>query len=173
MARVLSNTPASAPEPRTGERSEPVRGAGADAGGARNGRSGETSPVPGAEVSPKARRRTFTAQYKLAILDAVEAARESGEIGALLRREGLFSSHLTKWKAQRRAGALSALAPRKRGPKAAPPNPLARRVAELERENRQLAARLARAEAINEIQKKVSELLGIPLDPSASEGRTS
>jgi transposase-like protein len=129
--------------------------------------------VPDPEVHARARRRTFTAAYKLRILDAVEAARGSGEIGALLRREGLFSSHLTKWKAQRRAGALRALAPQRRGPKAHAPNPLAGRVAELERDNRRLTHRLARAEAINEIQKKVSELLGIPLDPPPGDGRTS
>jgi transposase-like protein len=129
--------------------------------------------VPDPEVTPKARRRTFSARYKLEILDAVEAVREAGGIAALLRREGLYSSHLTKWKTQQKAGALSGLAPRKRGPKAKRPNPLSRRVAELERENRRLEQRLARAEAINEIQKKVSELLGIPLDPPASDGRTS
>ena len=173
MARVQRITPAGALESREGERSEPDRDGGAPAGGAQDGNPHGKSPVPDPEVTAKARRRTFTARYKLDVLDAVEAAREAGEIGALLRREGLFSSHLTKWKAQRRAGELSGLAPRRRGPKAAPPNPLAKRNAELERENRRLQGRLAQAEAINEIQKKVSELLGIPLDPPASDGRTS
>jgi len=129
--------------------------------------------VPDPEVSATAQRRRFTAKYKLGVLAAVEATRGSGEIGALLRREGLFSSHLTRWKAQRRAGALSALAARRRGPTAAPPNPLAKRVAELERENRRLQRRLAQSEAILVIQKKVSELLGIPLDRLESDGRTS
>lgn len=173
MRRVQRITPASAPELRPGERSETGRGAGADAGVAQNGRPHENIPVPDAEVSAKARRRTFTAQYKLDILDAVEAARESGEIGALLRREGLFSSHLTKWNAQRRAGALTALSPRRRGPKAEPPNPWAKRFAELERENRRLLRRLAHADAICEIQKKVAALLGIPLDHPENDARRS
>ena len=142
-------------------------------GGARNGPPAANRPVPDSEVPAKARRRSFSARYKLEILDAVEAARETGEIGALLRREGLYSSHLTKWRAQQKSGALRALAPRKRGPKAARPNPLARRVAELERENRRLERRLAHAEAINEIQKKVSDLLEISLDPPPSDGKIS
>ena len=173
MGRVQRTAPARAPESREGERSEPDRDAGALAGGAQNGTPHEKSPVPDAEVRAKARRRTFTAQYKLDILDAVEAARGSGEIGALLRREGLFSSHLTKWNSQRRAGALTGLSPRRRGPTASPPNPLAKRNAELEREVRRLHGRLAQAEAICEIQKKVSALLGIPLDPPPSGGRNS
>jgi transposase-like protein len=129
--------------------------------------------VPPSEVSSKPRRRRFTAEYKLRILAAVDAARDSGGIGALLRREGLFSSHLAKWRAQREEGALAALTPRRRGPAATPTNPLARRVAELERENRNLQRRLAQSEAILEIQKKVSELLGIPLDRPGNDGRTS
>lgn len=174
MGRVQRITPASAPELRPGERSETGRGAGADAGGATtNGAPHGNAPVPDAEVTAKARRRTFTAQYKIDILDAVEAARESGTIGALLRREGLFSSHLTKWNAQRRAGALTGLAPRRRGPKAEPPNPLAKRNAELERENRRLLRRLAQADAICEIQKKVAALLGIPLDHPENDERRS
>jgi transposase len=173
MVRVQRITPAMSPEPGEVERSETETGGGDIAGGARNGRAHESVPVPDAEVTAKARRRTFTAQYKLEILDAVEAARESGQIGALLRREGLFSSHLTKWNAQRRAGALTGLAPRRRGPKAEPPNPLAKRNAELERENRRLHGRLAQAEAICEIQKKVSALLGIPLGRPENDGRNS
>lgn len=173
MNRVQRITPARAPESREGERSEPDRDGGALAGGAQNGAPHGKSPVPDAEVRSKARRRTFTGQYKLEILDAVEAARGSGEIGALLRREGLFSSHLTKWNAQRRAGALTGLAPRRRGPMAAPSNPLAKQLAESQREVRRLHARLAQAEAICEIQKKVSALLGIPLDPPPSGARNS
>ena len=173
MARVQRITPAMSPEPGEVERSETEAGAGDIAGGARNGRAQESVPVPDAEVTAKARRRTFTAQYKLDILDAVEAARESGKIGALLRREGLFSSHLTKWNAQRRAGALTGLAPRRRGPKVEPPNPLAKRNAELERENRRLQRRLAQSEAIIDIQKKVAALLGIPLDQPENDARRS
>ena len=173
MRRVERTTPARAAEPGEVERSETESGGAALAGGAQNGRPHADSPAPDAEVTAKARRRTFPAAYKLKILDAVDAAREPGEIGALLRREGLYSSHLTKWRSQRRAGALSALAPRARGPKAEPKNPLAPRLAELERENRRLHGRLAQAEAINEIQKKVSALLGIPLDRPESGGRNS
>ena len=173
MRRVQRITPASAPELRPGERSETGRGAGADAGGATtNGAPRMTAP-PDPEVTAKARRRTFPAQYKLKILEAVEAARGSGEIGAMLRREGLFYSHLTKWKEQQRAGALTGLAPRSRGPKAAPPNPLAKRFAELERENRRLTRRLAQSEAIIDIQKKVAALLGIPLDQPENDERRS
>lgn len=156
----------SAPERRTDERSEAGRSGGADSDDA-------ASPVPASEVSAVARRRHFSAEYKLRILDEVEAVRSTAGIGALLRREGLFFSHLATWRAQKEAGALAALAPRRRGPSPAPPNPLSRRVAELERENRNLQRRLAQSEAILEIQKKVSELLGIPLDPIETDGRTS
>ena len=159
MARVQTPAPARLPEPGAPQRSEVARG--------------QVPAPPDAEVSAGPRRRTFTAQYKLEILDAVEAVRGTSEIGALLRREGLYSSHLTKWRSQRRAGALRGLAARRRGPPPAPSNPLTKRVAELERDNRQLALRLAQAESILEIQKKVSELLGIPLDRPASGGRTS
>lgn len=169
MASTSRTAPGSAPERRTDERSEAGRSGGADPGGARP----DDAVVPASEVSPRAQRRQFTAEYKLRILRAVDAARDSGTIGALLRREGLYSSHLTKWKRQRSAGALAALAPRRRGPKAVPPNPLARRVAELERENRRLQRRLAQSEAVLEIQKKVSELLGIPLDRPESDGSSS
>ena len=173
MGRVQRTTPASALEPRPGERSETGRGAGADAGGAHDGRPEGESPVPDAEVTAKARRRTFAAAYKLQILDAANAAQGSGEIGALLRREGLYYSHLTKWKEQQRTGALTGLAPRRRGPKAEPPNPLAKRFAELERENRRLTRRLAQSEAIIDIQKKVAALLGIPLDQPEHDERRS
>ncbi len=159
-----------APERRTDERSEAGRSAGAGTGGAEpTGGNGEAR-VPGSEVLSKARRRRFTGEYKVRILAAVEKTRGSGEIGALLRREGLFSSHLTKWKAQRDAGALAGLAPRRRGRAARPKNPLCRRLAEVERENRRLQRRLAQAESTMEIQEIVSELLGIPLDRPGSDG---
>ena len=173
MAGAQRTAPGSAPERRTDERSEAGRSAGADPGGAEPPGGNGKPRVAASEVSSKPRRRRYTAEYKLGILAAVEVARKTGGIGALLRREGLFSSHLTKWNAQREAGALAALAPRRRGPAAAPKNPLARRVAELERENRRLQRRLAQSEAILVIQKKVSELLGIPLDRPGTDGRTS
>jgi transposase-like protein len=162
---------AGAPEERAGERSEPDLDGGAPAGAP--GGAGADPGIPDPEVTPKARRRQFTARYKLEILEAVDAARGAGEIGVILRREGLYSSHLTKWRLQRKEGALGALGPRRRGPAPEPKNPLAGRVAELERENRRLTGRLAQAEAILGIQKKVSELLGIRLDPPESNGRPS
>ena len=158
-----------APESMEGGRSEPDMDGGATAGAAAPGGAG----IPEQEVSSKASRRQFSARYKLRILKAVEAAQDSGEIGAILRREGLYSSHLTKWRSQREKGALAALGPRPRGPAPEPKNPLAGRVAELEGENRRLKARIAQAEAVLSIQKKVSELLGIPLDPQESVGRPS
>ena len=172
MTAVKRTPPVPATERRPDERSEAGRSGGAGMGGAEPGEGGG-GPTPASEVSSTARRRQFTAEYKRRILAEVEEVRVSGGVGALLRREGLFSSHLTTWKAQREAGALAALAPRRRGPKAVPPNPLAKKVAELERENRRLQRRLAQSEAVLEIQKKVSELLGIPLDRPETDGRTS
>jgi hypothetical protein len=96
-------------------------------------------------------------------LREADACAGSGELGALLRREGLYSSHLTTWRRQRDAGALSALAPKKRGRPATVTSPLARRVAELERDKAKLERRLKQAETIIEVQKKISEILGIPL----------
>ena len=112
------------------------------------------------EVLAKATRRRFTAEYKLKILREAEACTEPGAIGALLRREGLYSSHLTTWRAQRERGELAGLTPKKRGPAPKPKNPLAGRVATLEREVTRLTARAQRAEALVELQKKVAELLG-------------
>jgi transposase len=117
------------------------------------------------ELSDRPRRRTFTAQDKLRILSETDRA-ESGGIGAILRREGLYSSALTDWRRQREAGAFNALVPGKRGPKLAEPNPLAAELAIVQRDNARLTLRLTRAEAIIDIQKKVAALLGIPLAPS-------
>lgn len=115
----------------------------------------------------KAQRRRFTAAYKQKILDSADACSKKGELGALLRREGLYSSHLALWRAARLQGGLNGLTPKKRGPAPRPPvGPEAKRLAELEREVRRLTARAERAEAIVELQKKVAELLGIPLAES-------
>ena len=119
---------------------------------------------PDPEVVPKAKRRKFTAEYKLRILAEADACTRPGQIGALLRREGLYSSLLDKWRHQRRKGSLQALAPQKRGPKA---DPLAAENARLRRENERLQKRLQQAETIIEVQKKLSVLLG--LTPDASE----
>jgi transposase-like protein len=122
------------------------------------------------EVSAKARRRQFTAEYKRKVLAEVEACMKPGEIGALLRREGLYSSHLVEWRRARDSGALAGLRPRRRGPVAKVPHPLERKVAELERSLARAERRAERTEGLVELQKKVSELLGIQL-PKPDEER--
>ncbi len=121
------------------------------------------------ELSARPRRRTFTAKDKLRILADVDRAVETGGIGAVLRREGLYSSTLSDWRRQRDAGAFTALAPNKRGPKIAELNPLTGKMAQLQKDNARLTRRLVRAEAIIDIQKKVAALLGIPLASSDGE----
>ena len=116
-------------------------------------------PMPDPEVPERPVRRRFSARYKLDILAEIDAA-EPGGIGAILRREGLYSSHLVDWRRARDRGALEALARPSGRPK---PNPLAKEVERLTRQNTRLEGRLATAERIIEIQSKVSELLGIPL----------
>lgn len=113
------------------------------------------------EVPAKATRRRFTAEYKLRILEQADRCSEPGEIGALLRREGLYSSHLTSWRAAREKGALSALS-KKRGrtPKESSETKENRR---LRRENERLREKLRRAETVIDVQKKVSEILGVDL----------
>jgi len=115
------------------------------------------------EVVAKATRRRFSAEYKLKILREAEACTRLGELGALLRREGLYSSNLTTWRAQRRTGELGGLAPKKRGPMPQAKNPLAAKVVALEREVTRQTARAERAEALVDLQKKVAEFLGIVL----------
>ena len=112
------------------------------------------------EVSSKARRRRFTADYKRRIVREADACSEPGQVGALLRREGLYSSHLTSWRREVEQRELEALSPKKRGPKV---DERDRTIAELARENEKLKARAERAELLVEIQKKVASLLGIPL----------
>jgi len=119
--------------------------------------------VPDPEVRERAVRRRFTAEYKLRILKEAESCTKNGQLGSLLRREGLYSSNLITWKRQMEKGTLEALSPRKRGPKAKRPDPSARRIAELERENQRLQKKLRQAETIIDVQKKVSEILQIPL----------
>jgi len=115
------------------------------------------------EVPAKATRRRFSGEYKRRIVREADAARDAGEIGALLRREGLYSSHLVTWRGQRERGELAGLSPRRRGRKVKAVNPLAKRVAELERDKRRLERRLQQAELLLEIQKKASQLLEFPL----------
>ena len=119
------------------------------------------------EVVGKAERRRFTAEYKLRVLHEADRCKQPGEIGGLLRREGLYWSNLITWRKQRQSGELAGLRGKRRGPKRREKNPLAKRVRELERENVQLKRRAERAEGIVELQKKVSEILGIDLQKSA------
>jgi transposase-like protein len=121
----------------------------------------ETAEV---EVVAKAQRRRFTAEYKRRIVREADQRTKLGEIGALLRREGLYSSHLNTWRAARERGELAGLAPKPRGPKAVPPDPREKQLAEQAREITRLTKRAEHAEALVEIQKKVAALLGVPLE---------
>jgi transposase-like protein len=124
-----------------------------------------TTP-PEVEVLAKATRRQFTAAYKRKILQEADACTDPGAIGALLRREGLYSSHLTTWRAQRERGELAGLTPKKRGPTPKPKNPLAGKVAALERAVSREKARADRAEALVALQQTVAELLGTVRPPA-------
>ena len=117
--------------------------------------------MPETEVVEKAKRRRYTADYKLRILGEVDACKGTGEIGALLRREGLYSSLVSKWRQQREQGSLEGLGPHKRGPKA---DPQAAELARLRRENERLRKRLEQAELIIDVQKKVAQILGTPIE---------
>lgn len=130
----------------------------------------EPAAMPEPEVSERPRRRRYSAEYKQRILSlSDELLKEPGALGPMLRREGLYSSHLVTWRKQREQGALDALTPKKRGRKPKDVNPLGERLRELERENRKLQGRLKQAETIIEIQKKVSEILGVTLPEPPSE----
>lgn len=124
--------------------------------------------VPDPEVPEKKKRRKFTAAYKLCIVEQANRCHQPGEIGALLRREGLYSSHLVAWRRQYESGALQGLNPKRRGRKRMPQNPSAERLAALEKENQRLKNQLRKAEIIIEAQKKISEILGIDQDPEGS-----
>ncbi len=124
----------------------------------------QMATVPEVEVDPKAHRRQFSAKYKLDILKRAEACTAPGSLGAMLRAEGLYSSHLTTWRRQRDAGELAGLTPKKRGRKRVEVDARDRKIVELQRENAKLAARAERAEALVELQKKVASLLGTPLE---------
>ena len=149
-----------------GERCEPERSD--PQGAARDDTPLHPVSPPDPEVPEKAVRRRFTAKYKLDILkEADRLKNKPGEIGEMLRREGLYSSQLSTWRKQREDGTLRALSGKKRGRKKKK-DPKSRREKELERENRKLRRKLEQAETIIEIQKKVAALLGIPLDTPGS-----
>jgi transposase len=142
------------PERRGDERSEAPRSGGSP--------TIERDVAPDPEVPAKPTRRRFSAEYRLRILKEADRCKKAGELGALLRREGLYSSHLITWRQQRDRGALTGMRATKRGPK---PQPVDPRVKQLEAENRRLQRKLQRAETIITLQKKVAEILGIPLKP--------
>ena len=124
---------------------------------------------PDPEVTEAKPRRRFTAQYKLRILAEADACSEPGEIGALLRREGIYSSYLTTWRRQKEKGLLQAMSPKKRGRRAKEKNPLIGQVAQLEKENERLRKELKKASILIEAQKKMAEILDSPLYPDESD----
>ena len=120
------------------------------------------SPKPDPEVCSGSKpRRRFTAAFKLRVLQKADTCTEPGQIGALLRREGIYSSNLTTWRNQREKGIFDSLAPKKRGRKQMEKNQLSDAVAKLQKENQRLKDKLNKAEMIIEVQKKISEILGL------------
>ena len=170
--RKVHTPPESKPVPAP--EAKPVVGASRSGGDRREPqRSGAptTAAPPDPEVpGDRPKRRTFTAEYKKRILDEVDVCSEPGQVGELLRREGLYSSHLVDWRRLRDAGALAGLAAKKRGRKAKAVDALAARVAELERDKRLLEERLRKAEIIIDVQKKLSRLLGLPVATVPEKG---
>lgn len=124
---------------------------------------------PDPEVVATARRRQFTSGEKRRILDAADSCTQPGEIGALLRKEGIYSSHLSKWRSQRNADECTALEPQKRGRKADPVQTEDRRVVQLTQENDRLRHKLAQANTIIDVQKKLCVLFELPMDKTPSE----
>ncbi len=157
----------SAPAQGETEGARRATGASPSAGGSGSELPGIASPDP--EVLEKKPRRNHTAKYKLRILAEADACDQPGQIGALLRREGLYSSNLTAWRRQREKGLLHAMTPKKRGRKKKQKNPLAKHVAQLENENKRLQLKLKKAELIIEAQKKMAEILGIAQDLNESD----
>jgi len=133
--------------------------------------NGLEARAPDPEVVPKAKRRQFTAKYKLRVLEQVDRCTKRGQIGELLRREGLYSSHLSKWRQQRARGQLQGLTSKKRG--RAAQAPAATELAQLRRENERLRAQLEQAEIIIDVQKKLARLLGLTTTESKSNERES
>jgi transposase len=153
-ALILSPPPSSGSVGSEGERSEPERATEPDDG---------RRATPDPEVVERPLRRRFTADYKQRILTEVDDAADTGTVGRILRREGLYSSHLASWRKTRKQSQRAALEPKKRGPKPTPKNPLQAENAKLTRENARLNKKLRRAELIIDLQKKVSQILGITL----------
>ena len=124
---------------------------------------------PATEVTAKAKRRRFTAEEKRRVLQAAAACTQRGELGALLRREGLYSSHLMKWREQAERGQIAGLTPRRRGPEPKVVDARDQQLAEQQRLIAKLTRRVQRAEAIIDVQKKLSQVLGIALPPIDDE----
>ena len=135
-----------------------------------NSSQGVASALPDPEVPAKAARRRFTAEYKLRVLMLADACNTPGCLGKLLRQEGLYASNLDTWRGQRNRGVLSGLAPKKRGRKESVRNPLVAENEKLRKENARLTDRLRQAEIINDVQKKISQLLGIPIATDENGG---
>jgi transposase len=153
-------------EGSAGERSEPeLPGRGATSAAAKSAKNRRLDP----EVLPQTKRRVYSSKYKLDVLKQADALADTGEIVALLRREGLYYSHLSTWRRQREQGTMNGLTPKKRGPKPDPDRDARRRIAQLEKENRRLADRLEKAELIIDVQKKISRILGIEQPPYEKE----
>jgi transposase-like protein len=152
MSKTSSSSAALAASERSGEAANAAGGP----------PSASRQLLPDSEVIARPRRRRFTAEYKSSILDQAEAAYDSHEVGALLRREGLYSSHLGTWRRQRKQGEFDALTPKKRGPKVVV-SPLVRQNREQEAVISRLTKKLKNAELIIEVQKKVAALLGNPI----------
>lgn len=134
-----------------------------------NAHLGTAVSPPNPEVTAKAARRRFTAEYKLRVLTLADACNEPGSLGKLLRREGLYASNLNTWRNQYDRGVLSALEPKKRGRKQSARDPIHAENEKLRKENERLSRRLRQAEIIIDVQKKISQILGIPLATPENE----
>jgi transposase len=130
----------------------------------------ELSAHPDPEVAAHAKRRSFTADYKQRILSEADRAKGTGGVGALLRREGLYSSLLTTWRRERTSGERQALAPQKRGPKSKR-DPVQEEIQRLQKDNARLTEQLRKAEIVMDVQKKVGALLGWPIPTQDPDGK--
>ena len=156
------------PNPRVEEMEGARRATGISSTAASRGSLG-MNVVPDPEVPEKASHRSFSVEYKRRMLREAGACKEQGQLGALLRREGLYYSNITTWRKQVEKGTLDALSSKKRGPKAQKPDPSARRVIEQEKEIQKLRSRLRKAALIIEAQKKISEIFQSPLQHKHEE----
>lgn len=132
----------------------------------RNGNGKVSGEIEDTEVTQKPLRRQYRYEYKERLLAEIDACREPGQVGAILRREGLYSQLISKWRQQLKRHGQAGLMPQKRGPKAAASTG---ELARLQRENERLRQRLERAELIIEVQKKVSQMLGLPTENDLNE----